>query len=155
MKNFISQLFSGKKMKNEQQIINDNELAKKAEIEKIQQEKITQENNTRKKLEDFNSKMNNYFTNPYIYNLGKLSSDLDITEEKVIELIQNDSRLSARYNNILFSQKTSADELYDLLLKGIPPNFETDENYLQALEDPAFNVVYSYYLCVLIHVVLA
>jgi hypothetical protein len=140
MKNFISRLFSGNKKTIKQQIVNEIELAKKTEIEKI-----TQENNARKKLEDFNSKMNSYFTNPYKYNFEKLSLDLNMTQEKVIELIQNDSHLAARYNNIVFSQKTSADELYDLLLNGIPPTFDTDQNYIQALENPAFNVVYSYY----------
>jgi hypothetical protein len=140
MKNFISRLFSGNKKTIKQQIVNEIELAKKTEIEKI-----TQENNVRKKLEDFNSKMNSYFTNPYKYNFEKLSLDLNMTQEKVIELIQNDSHLAARYNNIVFSQKTSADELYDLLLNGIPPTFDTDQNYIQALENPAFNVVYSYY----------
>lgn len=104
----------------------------------------SKEDLARKKLILFNTKMNQYFSNPFVYTLENLSTDLGITADEILKRIKEDDMLSKRYNNILFSQRTTAEELYEMLNNCLPPDYQSDFN--NALDDPAFNVVYHYCL---------
>ena len=115
------------------------------EREKEMRDKILEEENELRKRQLFNSKMSAYFQNPYQYTFVQLCSDLEMTETEALQKIKNDARLSSFYNNIIFAQKTTADELLELLINNIPPDFDTNAKYNEAMENPAFNVVYSYY----------
>jgi|GEM_PF-5721923 len=143
MKKLIQLLFKRKRDEEKKNVYNKvetNLVERSSNHLKIQQEEIE-----RNKKIQFNSKMSTYFQNSYKYSFQQLSDDLNMSPDKVLEIIKKDSRLSSFYNNILFSERTTAEELYQMLLNSIPPVFDTNEKFEIALENPAFNVVYSYY----------
>lgn len=133
--------FSNDNMKKETLLKTQKDLGE----DKLKNEKTIAENIEKRKQIEFNSKMNEYLTNPYNYSLSKFSLESGISEDEILSFISNNENLSMRFNHIIFSQKTSKEELYNQLLNSIPPEFETTEKYNLAIENPAFRVVFFYY----------
>ena len=114
--------------------------------EELKRKKLLEESIESRKRIDFNYKMSNYLSNPYKYPLSTFSIDINMSQDELLLNIAKNENLSMRYNHIIFSRKTTAEELYNQLLISIPPEFETTEKYNLAIENPAFRVVFFYYL---------
>ena len=95
---------------------------------------------------DFTLKINRYLSNPYDFTLSKLCVECNLSENDVIRIINDNEFLKFKYKNILFSKKTTANELYELLLNPIAPVFNSKKDLNTALIDPAFNLAYSFYI---------
>jgi hypothetical protein len=95
---------------------------------------------------DFILKINRYLDNPFKYSLKKLCSEFNLTETEINKIILDNEFLNFKFTNILFSKKTTAEELYQLLLKSIPPVYKSKMDFKIAMENPAFNVTYSFYI---------
>lgn len=95
---------------------------------------------------EFTFKINRYLDNPFDYPLKELCAAFSLSEEEVQNRINDNAFLNFKYQSILFSKKTTADELYQLLLTSDPPVFESKKDLPNAMENPAFNVTYAFYL---------
>ena len=91
-------------------------------------------------------KINRYLDNPFKYSLEKLCSEFNLNETEVNKIILDDEFLNFKFSSILFSKKTTAEELYQLLLRSVPPIFKSKRDFKIAMENPAFNITYSFYI---------
>jgi len=94
---------------------------------------------------DFNYKINEYLNNPYKYTLSNLCLDFDLTIEQIDKVICENQYLNSKYQNILNSQKVTAEELNELLINSIPPDFINKDDYNNAKLNPAFNLAFGFF----------
>jgi len=94
---------------------------------------------------DFIFKINRYLDNPYKFTLQEICADFAMNEEDVLKAIFENEYLHFKYKSILFSRRTTAEELYQSLLTAAP-SYNSKSDFTLQMENPAFNVSYSFYI---------